>query len=145
MDYQASHGNLGYLTTIVAHRLVPGEDHELPRADVQIRFEARVLILFHWVEEKTGGLAECVCACVHPRLPPVDEVPSPPADLVARWLSEEGAERLDGVHLLCAAANNHPTRTHFLLHASSAAAAEQARALVDAEAPALAALMYEVR
>ena len=67
-DYQASHGDIGYLATIIAHRYCPtGDPNELPSADIKIHFGCRVLIHFHWVESDTGGLAECVCVPLEPR------------------------------------------------------------------------------
>ena len=84
-DYQASHGDIGYLATIIAHRYCPtGDPNELPSADIKIHFGCRVLIHFHWVESDTGGLAECVCVPLEPRFadPMNDIAPLPSSALL---------------------------------------------------------------
>ena len=74
INYQAAHGDIGYLATIVDHRPVStGDPSELPRADVQIRFDRRVMVLFHWMESSSGGLSECVCVPVDDAAPMLEE------------------------------------------------------------------------
>jgi hypothetical protein len=66
-DYAASHGDVGFLATIVDHRPVPSANPaELPRADVHLRFDGRCIVLFHWVRlcplilrPLGGSLAAC--------------------------------------------------------------------------------------
>ena len=87
-DYQASHGDIGYLATIIAHRYCPtGDPNELPSADIKIHFGCRVLIHFHWVESDTGGLAECVCVPLEPRFadPMNDIAPLPSSAQISAW------------------------------------------------------------
>ena len=87
-DYQASHGDIGYLATIIAHRYCPtGDPNELPSADIKIHFGCRVLIHFHWVESDTGGLAECVCVPLEPRFadPMNDIAPLSSSAQISAW------------------------------------------------------------
>ena len=121
-DYQASHGDIGYLATIIGHRPVPtANPNELPRADVQLRFDCRVLVLFQWVESSTSGLSECVCVPVDPRLE-LDEPPPPSnADLQA-WQNTDWPGALPGCRVLRASTHGHPggpAACHWLLHAHS--------------------------
>ena len=78
-SYQAAHGDIGLLATITDYRPIGGSSTELPRADVELRFEARVLVLFHWVERETSGLHECLCV-------PIAEPKTPPS-LACRFVS----------------------------------------------------------
>jgi len=76
-EYIAAHGDIGFLASITHSRLIPDPAHgALPRADVQLRFEARVLVLFHWVEPGAHNLHECLFR----RLP---NVLAPPSSLLA--------------------------------------------------------------
>ena len=144
-DYQCAHGDIGYLATIVAHRPVPTPNpEELPRADVQIRFDARVLVLFHWVEPSSGGLSECVCQPVAPGMLTVDEVPPLPEELSEAWLGFDWETHLRGPRVLRAALHGHPAGGHWLLHASTPAASSAALETVRQDFPLLAELLYPV-
>ena len=64
-NYVAAHGDVGFLATIVSYSAWPvsglaSSVTELPRADVTLRFDARVMVLFHWMAPHSGGLHECV-------------------------------------------------------------------------------------
>ena len=61
-DYIPSHGDVGFLAKITRYRPIRSADmgpSELPRAEIQMRFESRVLVLLHWVEPSSHGLHEC--------------------------------------------------------------------------------------
>ena len=43
-NYVAAHGDVGFLATITHYRPMPtADERELPRADVRLRFDARVV------------------------------------------------------------------------------------------------------
>ena len=71
-SYQASHGDIGILATIVNYRAVPDNNPDLPRADVMLNFTARVLVLFHWLEPASHGLHECTCVRIPDERPRAD-------------------------------------------------------------------------
>ena len=124
-DYQAAHGDLGYLATITAFQPQPGRPGELPRADVQLRFDQRVILLFHWVESNTGGLCECICMPVDRSMPVPSHLPAAAAEEIASWTRLDWLSGVDGPHLL--RAHNHgfnDAAGHCLLHARSEAEAE---------------------
>ena len=134
VDYQASHGDIGYLATIVEHRAVP-VGNELPRADVRLRFDARVIILFHWIESNTGGLVECVAVPLDDALPSLEDswsrVRQP--ELVAR-LNHPGM--LIGSEMIVdSAQHQHPELPHYLLRTTSEARAETMLAAIEADVP----------
>jgi Lon protease-like protein len=58
-EYIPAHGDIGFAATITQHRSIHTPGEELPRAEVQLRFDARVMVLFHWVEPESYGLHEC--------------------------------------------------------------------------------------
>ena len=139
-DYQASHGDIGYLATIIAHRYVPtANPDELPSADIKIHFDCRVLIHFQWVESDTGGLAECVCVPLEPRFsdPLNDFAPLPSNAQLSAWRDTDWpAELGGGARVLRASTHGHPggpASCHWLLHAHGRAAAEAAAARLHEE------------
>lgn len=109
MSYGANHGDIGLLATIEQYAPLreAGERgsgapeptlSEAPRADVRLRFEARAVVLFHWVEALTGGLAECTCAVLPERVP--RGVSSPPPFALERCLT-------DWLHAVSASSRYH--------------------------------------
>ena len=108
-SYTAAHGDIGFLTTIVDYSPVPvANANELPRADVKIRFDMRVLLLFHWMESDTGGLTECLCTPIPPDAP-LPELAWPSVKSTFRGYDElETALALDknpGVRILSSSPN----------------------------------------
>ena len=76
-DYIPSHGDVGFAATITRYRPIRSTDMkpgELPRAEIQMRFESRVLVLFHWVEPSTHGLHECSFVRISDVAPPDDRL-----------------------------------------------------------------------
>ena len=144
-NYEAAHGDVGYLAKLVNHRLVPGKPDELPRADVTLKFVERVLIQFHWVEQDTGGLSECVCVPLPPYLPSIDDLSPVPADQARAWDAFDWQTYFGGpVRVVRAAPWGHPSNVHWLLHADSAGAVTEALAKVRSDFPLLADRLYPV-
>lgn len=74
-DYIGASGDLGVIARVQRYTPIPsesGDPEELPRAEVQLEFGERVMVLFHWVEPETKGMHECTFR----RIP---ELPSRPA------------------------------------------------------------------
>lgn len=144
-NYEAAHGDVGYLAKLVNHRLVPGKPDELPRADVTLKFVERVLIQFHWVEQDTGGLSECVCVPLPPHLPSIDDLSPVPADKARAWDAFDWQTYFGGpVRVVRAAPWGHPCNVHWLLHADSTGAVTAALAKVRSDFPLLADRLYPV-
>ena len=144
-NYEAAHGDVGYLAKLVNHRLVPGKPGELPRADVTLKFVERVLIQFHWVEQDTGGLSECVCVPLPPHLPSIDDLSPVPADKARAWDAFDWQTYFGGpVRVVRAAPWGHPCNVHWLLHADSTGAVTAALAKVRSDFPLLADRLYPV-
>ena len=141
-DYQASHGDIGYVAKIVNHRLMPGANpSELPRADVQLRFDHRCIVHFHWIESNTGGLTECICAPIDNSIPALEEVWPRIAPGV---LQEAIAKKVNGESLFSSAPHQHPELPHFVLHATTAAHAERTLAGIEADLAGVRGLIYPV-
>jgi hypothetical protein len=144
-NYQAAHGDIGYLAKLVNHRLVPGNPNELPRADVTLKFVERVLVQFHWIEQDTGGLSECVCVPLPPHLPSIDDLSPAPAAQARAWDAFDWQTYFGGpVRVVRAAPWGHPSNVHWLLHADSAGAVTEALAKVRSDFPLLADRLYPV-
>jgi len=87
-DYLPKHGDVGYPCKIVAYRPIPEPDpQQLPRAEIQLRMDARVLVMTHWIEPNSSGLHECSFE----RLP--NEPPPPPSLEALRDLLYRSADR----------------------------------------------------
>jgi len=68
--YIGAHGDVGALAHITRYRPIRDGSGGLPRAEVSLRFTARVLVLFHWEEPGTQGLHECTFSVLPPTPPP---------------------------------------------------------------------------
>jgi hypothetical protein len=63
-DYVAASGDIGMLARVERHFALPSDsfgdpDGELPRAEIRLKLQERVMVLWHWVEPNTKGLHEC--------------------------------------------------------------------------------------
>ena len=151
-DYQASHGDIGYLATIIGHRPVPtGNPNERPRADVQIRFDSLVQVLFHWIEANSGGLCEVLCVPIEYRAS-LDSVPHVPEVVCNQWRGKDWDAALadTGARLFPSASHGHPQQahdkaSHWLLHATSAHEEARALTIVQDEHPELLEFVYPIR
>ena len=142
-DYQASHGDIGYIVTIVGHRAMPGANpSELPRADVQLKFEQRCVILFHWIESNSGGLSECLCAPIDSMLPALEEV-WPRVAVEPLQAALQAAHAAD-TRIFPSAPHQHPELPHYLLHVHSHSQAEETLASIEADVPGARGLIYPV-
>ena len=144
-DYQASHGDIGYVAQIVAHRPFPSQNpNELPRADVKLRFVERVVVLFHWIEPNSGTLSECVCVPIDPNIPAVEEaLPMIEVDALEAALHDV-ARHDQSAQMFPASPHQHPNLPHHILHAASREAAESALAPLEANVPGIRGLIYPV-
>ena len=137
-----AHGDVGLLARVT--RYVPhpvpqrlAEQGELPKADITLLFEARVLVVFHWTEQGSGGLCECIIQpCPHPPIaevsllallhrilnssPHAPHAPADPPSLAARLSMQLGVRILEG-------SRNIPSQP-LLLHAPSSQSASDALA-----------------
>lgn len=150
-DYQAAHGDIGYLATIVAHRPVPsGNPNERPRFDVQIRFDSLVQVLFHWIEASSAALSECLCKVIGNR-PSLQSVAHVPRAMFNQWYHTDWQSMLDDplagspVRLFPAASHGHPNGHHWLLHASSDQDEARALSTIGAESAELVDYVYPIR
>ena len=137
-SYRPAHGDVGLIAKITRYNPHPAAPGELPRADVELRFEARVAVLFHWIEEGSGSLCECVVQSL-PELAP------PPTDIEAVWRATH--IELPGVNQLhpriratgaslVAGSRNVPSQP-LLLHAESTESALAARQVIADLVPAV--------
>lgn len=140
-DYQASHGDIGYIVTIVGHRPMPGANpNELPRADVQLRFEQRCLVLFHWIESGTGGLTECLCSPIDNNLPALED--TWPRIAVEPLHAAINTAAAADMRVFSSAPHQHPELPHYVLHAHSHAQAEVALTSIEEEVAGARGLIY---
>ena len=56
-NYVGAHGDIGLLGTVVQYHPHAAPRGELPRADVAIRFDEYVVVLWHWLEPESAGFA----------------------------------------------------------------------------------------
>lgn len=73
-EYIPAHGDIGFGATITRHRAIPSPGDELPRAEITMRFDTRIMVLFHWVEPNSSGLHECTFKQLPDSPPPLGDV-----------------------------------------------------------------------
>ena len=148
-DYQARHGDIGYLAQVGWHRAVPSDDpYELPRADVQITFTERVIVLFHWVEPEAYGLCECLCRLVDATSQPEGGLPSdgvswPSEAEFEQLIARDWPDTLGGSSVL-PVLHGRDAGCHWLLHAANKERAVAALEVIDSDFPQMAPRVYPI-